>query len=166
MRNSDLTVPVILGMDFLMTRIILDFKNLQYCFSPMDDGIVQRFPLWSHESFKPSLYFYLVLPTPQMTVETLQSINKLILKADSTVQFKNQLESLMRNWPTVCTQEIGHSKKVRHQIITTDEIPIRKRAYRVSVPRQQFNWQWNSSAVKYEYYSSLGFSIGSFLYHL
>lgn len=44
----------------------------------------------------------------------------------------------MRKWPTVCTHEIGHSKIVRHRIIITDEIPVRKRAYRVSVSRQQF----------------------------
>ncbi len=114
MRDSDLTVPIILGMDFLMTSgIILDFKNLQYFFSPKDDGIVQRFPLWSHESSKTSLHFYLALSTPQMTVETLQSINQLVLKSDSTDQFKSQLESLMRKWPTVCTHEIGHSKIVR-----------------------------------------------------
>ncbi len=139
MRDSDLTVPIILGMDSLMTSgIILDFMNLQYCFSPKDDGIVQRFLLWSHESSKTSLQFYLALPTPQMTVETLQSINQLVLKSDSTVQFKSQLENLMRKWPTICTHEIGHSKMVRHQIITTDEIPVRKRAYKVSVPRQQF----------------------------
>lgn len=139
MRDSDLTVPVILGMDFLMTSgIILDFKNLQYNFPSKDDGTVQRFPLWSHESSKSLLHFYLALPTPQMTVETLQSIDQLVLKSDSSEQFKNQLESLMRNWPTVCTHEIGHSKLVKHRIITTDEVPVRKRAYRVSVPRQQF----------------------------
>lgn len=44
----------------------------------------------------------------------------------------------MRNWPTVFTHEIGHSKMVKHRIITTDKMPVRKRAYRVPVPRQQF----------------------------
>lgn len=44
----------------------------------------------------------------------------------------------MLEWPTVCTQEIGHTNLVKHCIITTDEIPVRKRAYKVSIDKQQF----------------------------
>lgn len=44
----------------------------------------------------------------------------------------------MLEWPTVCTHEIGHTNLVNLCIITTDEITVRKRAYKVSIDKQQF----------------------------
>ncbi len=44
----------------------------------------------------------------------------------------------MLDWPTVCSKEIRHSSIVKHRIITTDELPVRKRAYRLSIDKQQF----------------------------
>lgn len=42
----------------------------------------------------------------------------------------------MKDWPTVCTNETGHTNVVKHRIITTNEIPIRWKAYRVSPEKQ------------------------------
>ncbi len=44
----------------------------------------------------------------------------------------------MLSWPTVCTQQIGRTNCIKHRIITVDEIPVRKRAYKVSMEKQQF----------------------------
>ncbi len=140
MKDSDLTVPIILGMDFLIASgIVLDFKNTQYSFPSNDEDSVEIFPLLFPESSPPpSVQFYLALPIPNISEELSQSIRQLTMSTESTDQFKPQLENLMRDWPSVCTHEIGHSKIVSHRIITTDEVPVRKRAYRVSLDKQRF----------------------------
>ncbi len=45
---------------------------------------------------------------------------------------------LMLSWPTVCTQELGRTNRVKHRITTIDEIPVRKKAYKVSLENHQF----------------------------
>ncbi len=45
---------------------------------------------------------------------------------------------LMLSWPTVCTQELGRTNCVKHRITTIYEIPVRKRAYKVSLEKHQF----------------------------
>lgn len=44
----------------------------------------------------------------------------------------------MSEWPMVCTNEVGHSSVLKHCINTIDEVPLRRRAYRVSVEKEQF----------------------------
>ncbi len=44
----------------------------------------------------------------------------------------------MLKWPTVCTNEIGQSSIIKHRIITNDEVPVRKRPYKLSREKQQF----------------------------
>lgn len=44
----------------------------------------------------------------------------------------------MSEWPMVCTNKVGHSSVIKHCINTIDEVPLRRRAYRVSVEQQQF----------------------------
>ncbi len=43
----------------------------------------------------------------------------------------------MIEWPSVCTHDIGRSSLVKHRIITKDEVPVRKRAYKVSIDKQR-----------------------------
>lgn len=52
MKDSDLTVLIILGMDFLISSgIVFDFKNAQYSLPSNDDGdSVEIFPLLFPES--------------------------------------------------------------------------------------------------------------------
>ncbi len=51
---------------------------------------------------------------------------------------RKQLKELLLSWPSVCTQEIGRTNVVKHRIITTDEVLVRRRAYKVSREKQQF----------------------------
>lgn len=43
---------------------------------------------------------------------------------------------LLQKWPAVWTEATGVTKVIRHKIITTDEVPVRRRAYRVSPGKQ------------------------------
>lgn len=43
---------------------------------------------------------------------------------------------LQQKWPAVWTESAGATEVIKHQIITTDELPVRKRAYRVSPQKQ------------------------------
>lgn len=45
---------------------------------------------------------------------------------------------MLLNWPTVCTDGLGQTSIIKHQIITSDSIPVRKRAYPVPVNKQNF----------------------------
>lgn len=57
---------------------------------------------------------------------------------DSDPIVQKNLEELMLSWPTVCTQQLGKTKCVKYRITTMDEIPVRKRAYKVSPEKHQF----------------------------
>ncbi len=59
-------------------------------------------------------------------------------RADASEAQKRQLKGLMLDWPTVCTDILGQTNLIRHRINTIDEIPVRKRAYPVSVNKQKF----------------------------
>jgi len=136
MKDADLTIPVILGMDFLLeSKMVLDFHKLQYCMPAISE--TKTFPFPQHD-VQPSSYFCLALPGSSFDEETCQQIHHLAQASDTDPPTQNKIENLMLNWPTVCTRQIGRTNSVKHRIITVDEIPIRKRAYKVSLPKQQF----------------------------
>lgn len=84
------------------------------------------------------MHFYLAIPNLPVTDATLQTVQQLVQKADTQPWIKRNLEKVMLDWPTICTHDIGHTNLIKHRIITTDEIPVRKRAYKVSRDKQQF----------------------------
>ncbi len=128
LKDTDLTVPIILGMDFLLTTgIVLDFRKALYTLPSKEDSAEDlSFPFVTKDSC-PTCHFYLALPPPPISDAALQTIHQLIQKADTQQQIKEKLKSLMLEWPTVCTHEIGHTNMVKHCIISTDKIPVRKR---------------------------------------
>lgn len=139
MQDSDLPVPIILGMDFLLkTGMVLDFQKAQYSL-PIAEGAMKAnyFPFLHHD-IHPTMHFYLAIASPTCSDETRQNIHQLALAANTDQRIRTELESLMLNWPTVCIQEISRTNLVKHRIITTDEIPVRRRAYKVSIEKQQF----------------------------
>lgn len=113
LKDTDLTVPIILGMDFLLpTGIVLDFKKAQYTLPSTEDTDEKlSFPFFTSDSC-PTVHFYLALPSPPITDATLQTICQLAQKADTQQQMKERPENLMLEWPTVCTHEIGHTNQV------------------------------------------------------
>lgn len=65
----------------------------------------------------------------------LESIQRLTLEAETTISYKEKLERLLLEWPTACSKEIGHSSRIKHLIITTEELPVRKKAYRLYIDK-------------------------------
>ncbi|KAL6471751.1 hypothetical protein MHYP_G00204010 [Metynnis hypsauchen] len=43
-----------------------------------------------------------------------------------------EMQVLFQAWPSVCSSELGRTNVTQHHIYTSDEIPVRSRAYRVS----------------------------------
>ncbi|GAA6092482.1 uncharacterized protein LOC122329503 [Tachysurus ichikawai] len=54
------------------------------------------------------------------------AIKELVDLADASRTEKRCLEGLLLYWPTVCTDALGQTSIIKHQIITNDPIPIRK----------------------------------------
>ncbi len=134
MQDSDLTVPIILGIYFLLkSKMVLDFKRAQFQLSTSSEPKI--FP-FMHYNGHSSTYFYLAMPT--VSLEDHQQILRTIRMVDSDSVIQNNLEELMLSWPTVCTQQLGRTNCVKHRITTIDEIPVRKRAYKVSLEKHQF----------------------------
>lgn len=139
MRDVDLTVPIILGIDFLLeSRMILDFSKAQYSLRTEEGTDEANFYHPLHHNVYPSLHFYLAIPFSGGNYKSRQQIQQLAQAADTETHVKKQLEELLLSWPSVCTQEIGRTSIVKHHIITRDEVPVRWRAYRVSREKQQF----------------------------
>lgn len=134
MNDSDLAVPVILGMDFLLKPgMVIDFQLVQYTLPTDGDEVVTHPFIWQDTiPTTNTVHFYLALSLTSRNEEDLQAIHSLTAQADTSIQGQIQLEGLMLGWPTVCTHDIGHTTLVKHRILTTDEVPVRKRAYRVS----------------------------------
>lgn len=66
MKDEDLTVPIILGMDFLMsTGINLDFWKAQYTLPASNHCQEETFSFISFNSPNALLSFYLPLPLPE-----------------------------------------------------------------------------------------------------
>ncbi|XP_067301623.1 uncharacterized protein [Pseudorasbora parva] len=139
LNDADLTVPIILGMDFLLASgIRLDFQKAQYSLPIKEETVEGKTYSFLTNECHSTVNFYLALPTPTMSDETLHAIHQLTQQADTGEQFKGRLKDLMLEWPSVCTHEIGQSSLVKHRIITTNDVPVRKRAYKVSVDKQRF----------------------------
>lgn len=48
------------------------------------------------------------------------------------------MKALLLEWTSVCTTNLGRTSLIRHEIKTIDELPIRKRPYRVSRVKNDF----------------------------
>ncbi|GAA6104764.1 protein turtle homolog B-like [Tachysurus ichikawai] len=139
MNDTDLTVPVILGMDFLLKAgMILDFNKARYSFTSTEGyEAPETFPFLHRDTYS-SVHFYLAIPLTSCSDEVFQSICQLVEQADTDTQTQRELKNLMLSWPTVCNQETGQTEVVKHRIITTDERPVRKKAYKISIEKQSF----------------------------
>ncbi len=104
MRDCDLAFSVVLGLEFLRTSgIIIDFKNSTY--SLPEEGDVVHF--FTTSSPSPTVSLHLALPLVLTASTTLTTIKELVGRADASKAQKRQLEGLMLDWPTVCTDILG-----------------------------------------------------------
>ncbi|XP_057205890.1 uncharacterized protein LOC130564036 [Triplophysa rosa] len=136
MQDSNLTVPVILAIDFLLeSRMVLDFHKAEYRMLAIPEP--KSFPFLQH-NLQPSTHFYLAVSGSTCNDETLQQVHKLAQAADADLTTQKELKDFMVHWSTVCTQQIGRTNCIKHSIITVDEVPVRKRPYMVSMEKQKF----------------------------
>lgn len=135
MRDQDLTFPLILGLEFLiLVGIKLDFNTATYSL-PEGEELTQ---LFSYHPLSPSITLHMALPTVPISSTAITAIKNLVTLADASWTEKRQLESLLLQWSTVCTDTLGHTSIIKHHIVTADSLPIRKKAYPVPVNKQQF----------------------------
>lgn len=135
MKDCDLAFPVLLGLEFLkMSGITVDFRNSSYSL-PEEYGVIHSF---TSSSPSPIVSLHLALPLIPTPSTDLTIIKELVDRADVSKAHRRQLEGLMLDWPTVCTETLGQTNLIHHQIHTIDEIPVRKKAYPVPVNKQKF----------------------------
>jgi len=135
MRDCDLTFSIVLGLEFLKTSgFLIDFKSSTYTL-PEECDTIRTF---TTSSPSPTVSLHLALPLVPTTSTRLTTIKELVDQADASKAQRHQLEGLMLDWPTVCMDNLGQTSLIRHRIHTIDEIPVRKKAYPVSVTKQKF----------------------------
>lgn len=102
---------VVLGLEFLRTSgIIVDFRNSSYSL-PEECDVVHYF---TTSSPSPTVSLHLALPLVPMASTTLTTIKELVDQADVSKAQIPQLEGLMLDWPTVCTDNLGQTNLIRH----------------------------------------------------
>ncbi|KAI2645798.1 Retrovirus-related Pol polyprotein from transposon 17.6 [Labeo rohita] len=86
--------------------------------------------LWSQQEEK-VVNVYMALP---LDSEVLKPLNGLGLSIKDEVMQNNpeEIQQLLQAWPSLCSDKLGRTNPATHQIITTDVIPVRCKAYRVS----------------------------------
>jgi hypothetical protein len=84
LKDRDLTVPVILGMDFLLhSGIVLDFSKAQYSLPSLSSQEANQFFPFVTQDTSSSVYFYLAIPTLPIDDTVAESIQRLIGKAET-----------------------------------------------------------------------------------
>ncbi|RXN25058.1 Retrovirus-related Pol poly from transposon [Labeo rohita] len=139
LKDGDLAVPIILGLDFLkLSRMVIDFNSDQFYFPDVDTA--PNIPFNFHVA-QPGNHFFLALPLEENLLcddADAKLIHQVAQEAETSPDVKAQLQNLMLEWPKVCTQNLGRTSLVKHKIITTDEHPVRKKPYRVSATKNEF----------------------------
>ncbi|KAK7895603.1 hypothetical protein WMY93_020928 [Mugilogobius chulae] len=123
--DDNLCMPLLLGLDFMtMSQITLKPHLRKYIlpggkehtFLPKARVALQ----WSHKA--PPMNFY-VAEITRPVIPLLEAQPELV-------------RPLLQKWPTVWTDATGATQVIKHKIVTTDEVPVRRRAYRVSLQKQ------------------------------
>lgn len=124
MEDKDLSVSKMLGLDILQkSQMVLDFNNLHFHL-PDDARKKCTFPFYSHDGQSTNHFYMAILDTdesPTISEADHHLIVEAAMHAETTPEIQAQLKELMLKWPTVCTQNIGRTNVIQHQIITTDQ---------------------------------------------
>uniref|UniRef100_A0A671TTG1 ribonuclease H n=1 Tax=Sparus aurata TaxID=8175 RepID=A0A671TTG1_SPAAU len=124
--DDQLCMPLLLGLDFMCASQLVLKPHLRkyvlpggkdYKFLPKSREALQ----WGHE--EPKINFYMAVMDRVPAVPLIDSQTDII-------------RPLLQKWPTVWTEATGATQVIRQKILTTDERPVRRRAYRVSPQKQ------------------------------
>lgn len=140
MSEEMLVFPVVLGLDFLFySGLQIDVTTNTYWFKPDEK---QRFPFcggfqnvndWGLER---PVALITAIP-PKLTIPSCEGdLVDLVGKAVQNAQLETKeklrlLEQLQQN-SDVCTNKLGHTKLLNHQIFLTEDVPVKSKPYRVS----------------------------------
>lgn len=116
MNDTDLTVPIILGMDFLLkSGMVLDFNNAQYSFPPVEDAEAPvTFPFLPQDIHS-TINFYLAMPLQPCSDEVFQSIHQLSEKADTARVGKSDVKLVNGLQPGNWTYQLGQAPYHHHR---------------------------------------------------
>jgi len=89
MKDEVLTVPIILGIDSLMSiGSSLNFQKAQYTLPTSNHCQEETLPFMSSNSSNALLSFYLALPLPEESPEMQTFIHQLVTSADTSPEYK------------------------------------------------------------------------------
>ena len=136
--DKDLAFPIILGLDFLQkTGLRLDFlrgtygvKNGEQITYHAYINQSEREKEWHTAEGVANVTIYYALPVKNTVLKTPPVHLSVFSNLSSEPQ--PELLQLMKQWPSVCSVELGRTSVVRHTIRLTDDMPLRCPAYRVS----------------------------------
>lgn len=133
MSDQKLSFPLILGLDFLSqtgVRLQVGEHSYELCIN----GRMSLFPflcqplgvqIWSQQEER-VVNVYMALPLDSELLKPLTGVDDVMQKYPEVIQ------QLLQAWPSLCSDKLGRTNVATHQIITTDAIPGRCKAYRVS----------------------------------
>ncbi|XP_077053567.1 uncharacterized protein LOC143704722 [Siphateles boraxobius] len=128
--DDQLCMPLLLGLDFMCaSQIVLKPHLRKYV---MSGGKEYRFLPKGREALRwghtePIINFYMAVMDDAS--DKLPPVP--FLDAQSEL-----VRPLLQKWSTVWTVATGATDVIKHKILTTDELPVRRRAYRVSPQKQ------------------------------
>ncbi len=142
MDDHHLVFPLILGLDFLIrTGTILSLAkntygvktNKGYTFYPFLPATPNT-GWWSNKSnFNPHQGIHLYYALPQgKSLPWWGSTNHHETLPSSDSDGPEELQQLIRSWPSVTSKVLGKTEVEKHTIFVQDEVPVRSKAYRVS----------------------------------
>ncbi len=138
MNDGDLAVPVILGLDFIKeAKVTIDFSSSRIY---LPDANTSH-PIFFNELHEnAAIQFYAAQGGVDLihNKEDMKLIDQAVENSHASLKVMNQLKSLLYDWSSVCTHKLGRTDCIKHEIKTVDDLPLRKRPYRVSRVKNEF----------------------------
>ncbi|KAJ8280273.1 hypothetical protein GJAV_G00052600 [Gymnothorax javanicus] len=139
MADNHLAFPIILGLDFLSkTSTIINMGDQTYGVKGPRGYTFHAFlshPLDDTMSPKLETHYSASLHVAVPSAGTIMSLPS--LGGSPFTDHPSEVMELFQAWPRVCSGALGKTTVEKHTIFTTDEVPVRCKAYRVSPFRRQ-----------------------------
>ena len=130
LKDEQLYMPLLLGLDFMCASQIVLMPHLRKYVMP--GGKEHKFLSKTRDALQWGFHdsmvnFYMAV----WEDANIKQPSIPLLEAKPEV-----VRPLLQQWSTVWTESTGATEVVKHQIMTTDQLPVRRRAYRASLHKQ------------------------------